>query len=93
MSRTSRSALAAVGAIQPDMGTVQGVKILDQHDPDTDPPIRHAFAVERCENGWEFVDLKYRGMYIVEVQKSQPDIKAVTIGHFKIAAQKYWNEQ
>ncbi len=53
--------------------------------------LRHAFAVERCPGGWQFITVKYRDDGTIEtIERSEPNIKPVVLESFKIAALKYW---
>lgn len=57
---------------------------------------RKAFSLERVEGGWRLVTFTYasdaNGDRLVDVQRGQPDLKAITIEYLKIAQFKYWTE-
>lgn len=55
-----------------------------------------AFTMERVSGGWTLVTLTYLpvgdGVEVLNVEKTVPDLKAITIEKFKIAAFKYWGQ-
>lgn len=56
--------------------------------------LRPAFRVQRCKHGWEFV--KYylnTDEQVEDVIRSEPNMKAIIIDQFKIAAFKDWSAQ
>jgi hypothetical protein len=56
--------------------------------------MKKAFTVERVPGGWSFVTFGYDDMQkgkMVEVERSQPDMKAMTIEKLKINLFKYWS--
>lgn len=54
-------------------------------------PIKKAFTIERKDGNWVLVELHYRGNQIVDVIKTEPDLKMVAIERFKINSFKYWS--
>lgn len=58
---------------------------------------RKAFTVARVPGGWSFVELTYasdgKDDVIVGKVVTQPDIKAVAVEKFKIAAARYWTAE
>lgn len=52
---------------------------------------RKAFSIERVKDGWSFVAYTIENGKIVDVDRSEPDLKAVILEKFKIASFKYWS--
>ncbi len=63
--------------------------------PAEEPVERRAFSVQRVGGAWSFVTIFYLDYgdwsEIVDVKMTTPDIKAVTVEHFKLAAFRYWS--
>lgn len=56
--------------------------------------LQKAFTVERVKDGWSFVTVTYKDgipWNIVDIERSEPELKSITIEKFKIAAFKYWS--
>lgn len=55
---------------------------------------RKAFTLERAAKGWALVTVTYQDEgdvgEIVEIERSQPDLKMIMIEKFKLAALRYW---
>ncbi len=52
---------------------------------------RKAFSVERAPGGWVFVTVYYNDdNKIIEVKKSEPDIKPIILEKLKIAQFHHW---
>ena len=50
-----------------------------------------AFSVVKGEGGWQYLELTLNeDMDILEVKKSQPDVKAIITEMFKINVGKHW---
>ena len=50
------------------------------------------FTIQRKPGGWSFIEARLAPdmKTVVDVEESMPDMKAVAIERFKIAAAKYW---
>ncbi len=64
---------------------------LDPKEEASVTPIQKAFTVERVAGGWQFITLMFQDGQIIDIERSEPDLKAVALEKFKIAAFKYWS--
>lgn len=55
-------------------------------------PTLKAFTVERVKGGWQFVTLSYRGDQLIDIQRGEPNLKAIILEQFKIASFHYWSK-
>jgi hypothetical protein len=53
-------------------------------------PIKKAFSIERGTGGWITVEYHLRNDEVIEVIRTEPDIKAAAINNFKKAAFHWW---
>ena len=63
---------------------------MTQNQPET--RITKAFSIERVKDGWVFVELGLEDGKIVSVTKTEPNIKAIAVDRFKLAAFDYWSK-
>lgn len=51
-----------------------------------------AFSVHRVEGGWQLIELVLNDQFdILEIKKSQPDVKAIITEMFRIRVGRHWN--
>ncbi len=55
------------------------------------PALEKTFTIRRVKQGWVFVAITLKDGNIVDIDRSEPDLKAVAIEKFKIASFKYWS--
>ncbi len=71
--------------------------VVKPKEPEVPLPKKHslAFTVERVPGGWSFVTITYDGDashgQILKVERTEPDVKSITLEKFKIASFKHWS--
>lgn len=63
----------------------------DNFIPEDDSALRKAFTIEKGDGGWSLVTVTYEGKKILDIERTEPDLKAIAIEKFKIAAFRYWS--
>ena len=53
--------------------------------------VTKAFSMDRVEGGWRFLTYIFHDDELVETERTEPELKSITIEKFKIAAFKYWS--
>lgn len=60
-------------------------------EPIVPPVVTQAFSMERMANGWSFLTYTFFDDQLKRIDRTEPDLKSITIEKFKIAAFKYWS--
>lgn len=60
-------------------------------EPKEPSKVYKAFSIDRIKEGWVFVVITFQDGVVTDITYSEPDIKAVILEKFKIAAAKYWS--
>lgn len=78
----------------------KGPSLATSHQAEPAPVVlakpHKAFTMERVPGGWVAVTLTFvptaDGATVLSIERTQPDLKSITIEKFKIAAFNYWGQ-
>lgn len=102
-SKSEHKRLVAQGVddeLKPEQGFFESLDDLDKDLEETNKgPIRKAFSVDKIRavgdavGGWVMIEYHIRDNQIVEVKRTEPNLKSFAVNDFKKTAFHWWDKE